>query len=72
MEKIHTDEAPRPAGHYSQAVVHNGLAFVSGQLPIDASGSALGGAPVGDQTRAVLANIDAILRAAGSGLRSYR
>ena len=68
MEKIHTDEAPRPAGHYSQAVVHNGLAFVSGQLPIDASGSVLGGAPVGDQTRAVLANIDAILRAAGSGL----
>ncbi len=68
MDRIHTDQAPTPAGHYSQAVVHNGLAFVSGQLPIDGSGTPLGGASVGDQTRAVLANIDAILRAAGSGL----
>ena len=68
MDRIHTDQAPTPAGHYSQAVVHNGLAFVSGQLPIDGSGTPLGGASVDDQTRVVLANIDAILRAAGSGL----
>ncbi len=36
MKKIVTDEAPEPAGHYSQGVVHGGLIFVSGQLPIEA------------------------------------
>lgn len=68
MRLVHTDDAPPPAGHYSQAVVHDGLAFVSGQLPIDADGNALADASVGEQTRTVLENIDAILRAAGSGL----
>ena len=35
MEKIVTNAAPAPAGHYSQAIRHNGLVFVSGQLPLD-------------------------------------
>ncbi len=35
MEYINTHFAPEPSGHYSQAVVHAGLVFVSGQLPID-------------------------------------
>jgi len=68
MRMIHTPEAPGPAGHYSQAVVHAGFVFVSGQLPIDGEGNVLGAASVADQTRAVLANIDTILRAAGSRL----
>ena len=68
MKMIHTPDAPAPAGHYSQAVLHGGFAFVAGQLPIDSDGNVLGSASVGDQTRAVLANVDAILRAAGSGL----
>jgi len=68
MRMIHTPDAPGPAGHYSQAVVHGGFAFVSGQLPIDGDGHPLDGDSVAEQTRTVLANIDAILRAAGSGL----
>ncbi|MCG8469042.1 MAG: RidA family protein [Gemmatimonadetes bacterium] len=68
MRAIHTDEAPAPAGHYSQAIVHDGVAYVSGQLPMDPKGKALGDASVQHQTRVVLGNIDAILRAAGSGL----
>ena len=68
MEKINTPDATQPRGHYSQAIVHNGLVFVSGQLPIDAEGHPLADASVGQQTRAVLANVDTILRAAGSGL----
>lgn len=68
MDAIHTDEAPAPAGHYSQAMVHGGLAYVSAQLPIDSDGNMLGDAPIEEQTRAVLENIDAILKAAGSGL----
>lgn len=68
MKSIHTPDAPAPGGHYSQAIVHQGLAFVSGQLPIDAEGTPAGTAPVGDQTRLVLRNIATILEAAGSGL----
>ncbi len=37
MERIHTDGAPTPAGHYSQAVVPEGLVLVVGQLPTDAA-----------------------------------
>ena len=68
MKEIRTDEAPPPAGHYSQAIVHAGLAYVSGQLPIDGDGNMLGEGSVEEQTRVVLANLDAILRAAESGL----
>ena len=68
MKEIRTDEAPPPAGHYSQAIVHAGLAYVSGQLPIDGDGNMLGEASVEEQTRVVLTNLDAILRAAESGL----
>ena len=35
MEIISTELASKPLGHYSQAVVHNGLVYVAGQLPID-------------------------------------
>ncbi len=68
MRRVDTEGAPRPAGHYSQAVVHGGLVFVAGQLPID---PAQPGAPVGAieaQTERALRNVEAILRAAGSGL----
>lgn len=68
MEVILTKEAPRPAGHYSQAVVHKGLVYVSGQLPIDpqTGGKRLGS--IEEQTGQVLRNVEAILKAAGSGL----
>lgn len=68
MHIVQTDLAPRPAGHYSQAVVHGGTVYVSGQLPIDPAAPK---APPGDaaaQARQALANVRAILEAAGSGL----
>lgn len=66
MLSIYTDQAPAPAGHYAQAVVHGGLAYVSGQLPIvPGTGEKLTG-DIREQTARVLANIDAILIAAGS------
>ena len=68
MQAIHTDQAPRPAGHYAQAIVHEGMVFVSGQLPIDpATGRPVPG-EVEEQTRRTLANVEAILRASGSDL----
>ena len=66
MEAISTDRAPRPAGHYSQAVIHNGLVFVAGQLPIDPETGARERGPVAAQTRRVLENLLGILEAAGS------
>ena len=67
MEPVATARAPRPGGHYSQAVVHGGLVYVSGQLPVEPSGGHVTG-PVEDQVRRVLANLAAVLEAAGSGL----
>ncbi len=67
MDIIRTDGAPAPAGHYSQAIVHGGLVYVAGTLPIDpATGEVLAGRPIEEQAERVLRNIFAILQAAGS------
>ncbi|MGQ0537838.1 MAG: RidA family protein [Gemmatimonadaceae bacterium] len=68
MNFVDTADAPRPAGHYSQAVVHNGLVFVAGQLPIVPGQSEHRPGSVSDQTEQTMSNVEAILRAAGSGL----
>ncbi|MFY9554890.1 MAG: Rid family detoxifying hydrolase [Blastocatellia bacterium] len=63
-----TKNAPVPAGHYSQAVVYNGLVFVAGQLAIDpATGARLTGS-IEEQTERCLKNLAEILKAAGSDL----
>lgn len=68
MDFITTPGAPRPAGHYSQATVHGGIVHVAGQLPIDpATGEVVEG-PIEVQAERTLANVAAILAAAGSGL----
>ncbi|HXF24535.1 MAG TPA: RidA family protein [Gemmatimonadaceae bacterium] len=68
MKFISTPDAPIPAGHYSQAVVHGGLVFVAGQLPIDPSDPSREPGPIEDQTAQALANVGAILGAAGTSL----
>lgn len=68
MKKIHTDKAPTPAGHYSQAIVSNGMVYVSGQLAITADGTKMIDATVEDQTKLIFTNISNILEAAGSAL----
>lgn len=67
IERITTDAAPKPAGHYSQACVHGDLVFVSGQLPITPDGKVLGDKNFQEQTRQAIANLLAIVKAAGSG-----
>jgi 2-iminobutanoate/2-iminopropanoate deaminase len=65
---VHTQDAPAPAGHYSQAVVYNGLVFVAGQLAIDPrTGEKMLGS-VEEQTEQALKNVGQILKAAGSDL----
>jgi len=68
MEPVTTDAAPAPAGHYSQAVVHSGMVWVSGQLPVDPATRRPSSGPIEEQTRLAIANVTAILAAAGSGL----
>lgn len=69
MDLITTPSAPAPAGHYSQAVVHGGLVFVAGQLPLDpASGALVGLGDIEAQAERTLRNVEAILTASGSDL----
>jgi 2-iminobutanoate/2-iminopropanoate deaminase len=65
---IRTDAAPGAIGPYSQAVVAGNLLFVSGQIPLDpATGEVVPGG-VEEQVKRILENLEAILKAAGSGL----
>lgn len=68
MEAIFTPNAPKPGGHYSQAVVHNGFVFVAGQLPVDPETGDKNLGSIEEQTLLVLKNTEAILEAAGSGI----
>src|SRR6056297_157512 len=67
---IHTDTAPAAIGPYSQAVRAGNTVYLSGQIPLD---PATGDVVEGDfeaRTRRVLANLDAVCRAAGGDLDS--
>ncbi len=57
-----------PGGHYSHGTVANGFVFVSGQLPITPAGEKLTAASFDDQARQALANVEAVLKACGSGI----
>jgi 2-iminobutanoate/2-iminopropanoate deaminase len=67
-EVISTDAAPAAAGPYSQAIRAGELVFTAGQLGIDPATGELVGDDVQVQADRALANLRAILEAAGSGL----
>jgi len=64
---IFTNNAPAPIGPYSQAVENNGMLFISGQVPIDAVTGKIVEGGVVEQTRQVMENIRAIVKAADFG-----
>jgi 2-iminobutanoate/2-iminopropanoate deaminase len=69
MKKIvSTPNAPAAIGPYSQAVVSNGLAFLSGQIPLDPASGQLVEGDVALQTERVLENLKAVLDTCGSSL----
>lgn len=68
MRVILTPNAPAPAGHYSQAIVHGGLVYVAGQLPKDPLGTGPQPQSIEEQTERVMRNVEAILVEAGSRL----
>ena len=68
MDLIVTESAPAARGHYSQAVVHGGLVYVAGQLPIVPSDPQAKLDGFERQAGQVLDNVEAILEASGSSL----
>lgn len=68
MQPTQTTNAPAAAGHYSQAMVHNGLVFVAGQLPIKPGSTERTIGSIEAQTEQTLRNVEAILQASNSGL----
>lgn len=67
IEKVKTNEAPGAIGPYSQAVAVNGFVFCSGQIALDPKTGKLVGSDIKKQTRQVIQNLKAVLKAAGCG-----
>ncbi len=65
---IRTEGAPAPVGPYNQAIAASGqMVFLAGQIPLDPStGEIVGGNDVVKQTEQVMANLEAVLAAAGA------
>src|SRR5689334_21135957 len=57
--------APKAIGPYSQAVVYNGLAYLSGQIPLDPATGQIVEGDIAAQTERVLDNLKAVLEACG-------
>ena len=68
MKIIATPAAPRAIGPYSQAIVHHGMAYLSGQIPLDPATGELVAGDITVQTERVLSNLAAVLEACGSSL----
>lgn len=65
VKAIHTDDAPKAIGPYSQAIEAGGFLFVSGQIPVNPeTGEVVEG--IENQTEQVMENINAILKEAGT------
>ena len=65
---VQTQAAPAAGGHYSQGIRHQGVVYVSGQLPFAPGDSSRSLGSVAEQTEQALRNVEAILEAGGSGL----
>lgn len=70
MNPVSTTAAPAAAGHYSQAIEHAGIVYVAGQLPIDPADPQRRLAEFEPQARRVIANVLAIVEAAGGSRES--
>ena len=65
---IHTDKAPQAIGTYSQAVNHQGMVFVSGQIPLDPETMEMVTGGIESQIHRVFKNLSAVCTAAGGSL----
>jgi len=65
---VSTEQAPKAIGPYSQAVIANGLIFLSGQIPLNPATNQLVEGDIAVQTERVIENLKAVLEAGGSSL----
>ena len=68
MKVIATSKAPAAIGPYSQAMVSGPFVYTSGQIPLDPATSAVVGEDIVGQTEQVIANLKAVLEAAGTDI----
>ena len=66
LNKVSTEKAPAAIGPYSQAIVHGGLVFTSGQIPINPQSGAIDAEGITAQSKQVMKNLGEVLSAAGS------
>ena len=67
---VYTGKAPEPIGPYSQAVACGDMLYCSGQIALEPSTGTMDGDTVEQQTRRVMANIEAVLDAHGLGFNN--
>ena len=65
---ISTSNAPQAIGPYSQAITHKGLAYLSGQIPLDPATGQIVEGGIEAQTTRVMENLKAVLDSCGSSL----
>ena len=70
MKTIHTAKAPEAIGPYSQALVHGGLLFTSGQIAINPASGQVEADTIEGQTEQVMQNLAALLEEAGASFDS--
>ena len=66
MNTITTTNAPEAIGPYSQAVVHNGILYTSGQIALNPASGMVEAQTIEAQTEQVMKNLEAVLKAAGT------
>ncbi|MEX1139631.1 MAG: RidA family protein [Bacteroidota bacterium] len=69
-KRVFTDQAPAPIGPYSQAIIAGGFVYTAGQIPLDPVTKNLVEGDIKVQTEQALKNVESILKAAGTSMKS--
>lgn len=71
MKKVvETRNAPSAIGPYSQAIIHNDIVYCSGQIALNPDSMEVVTGGIEEQTKQVMRNLDAVLKAAGTGFQN--
>jgi len=65
-----TEKAPKPVGPYSQAVIHEGIMYISGQIPLDPVSGELVRGTIEDETETAFNNLKTIIEEAGATMEN--
>lgn len=68
IQFVTSDQAPKAIGPYSQATIAGGFICTAGQIGLEPATMEVVSGGIREQTERVLANLDAVLKAAGSSL----